>query len=78
MGVAGRDTAAEMESFVERNDVGNIDHVADVDGTVWDINRVPAQPAWVFIDGETGRSFTQFGELGTETLTEVVLQLTGA
>ena len=76
VGIAGRDTKAEMEAFVERNGVGEMDHVADVDGAVWDVNRVPAQPAWVFIDGETGKSFTQFGELGTDTLTEVVSQLT--
>ena len=76
MGVAGRDTVAEMDAFVARNGVDTFDHLADVDGKVWDINRVPAQPAWVFVDGETGESFTQFGELGQEPLAEVVQQLT--
>ena len=73
--MAGRDTVEEMAGFVDRNGVDGFDHLADVDGKVWDINRVPAQPAWVFIDGETGESFTQFGELGTEPLTDVVTQL---
>lgn len=75
MGVAGRDSVDAMADFVQRNGVDTFDHLADVDGKVWDVNGVPAQPAWVFIDGETGESFTQFGELGTETLTDVVSQL---
>lgn len=75
VGVAGRDTVEQMEAFVARNDIGGIDHVADLDGGVWRANDVVAQPAWVFIDGETGESFAQFGELGTDALTEVLAQL---
>lgn len=65
-----------MSAFVQRNDVGVIDHVADVEGTVWGINDVAAQPAWVFIDGETGEAVTRFGELGVEGLTAGIRELT--
>ncbi len=78
MGVAGRDSVDEMAAFVERTGVDGLDHVADVDGTVWDINRVPGQPAWVFIDGETGESSQQFGALGPDGLTAEIKRLTGA
>ena len=64
-----------MKDFVDRNGLDVFDHVADVEGKVWDINRIPAQPAWVFIDGETGEASTQFGELGIDALREVVSQL---
>ena len=78
VGVASRDTKAEMSAFVQRNDVASIDHVADVDGAVWRINNVAAQPAWVFIDGETGTVTTKFGELGVDGLTEQIRTLTGS
>lgn len=78
VGVASRDTKAEMAAFVQRNKVDNIDHVADVDGSVWDINGVAAQPAWVFVDGETGAASTSFGELGVDGLTAEIKKLTGS
>jgi hypothetical protein len=67
-----------MSAFVQRNDVSSIDHVADVDSTVWDINGVAAQPAWVFVDGETGATSTRFGELGVEGLSDEIRKLTGS
>jgi hypothetical protein len=78
VGVAGRDTKQEMSEFVTRNKVTGIDHVADVDGTVWEVNGVAAQPAWVFVDGETGAVSTRFGELGVEGLTAEIQKLTGS
>ncbi len=65
-----------MSAFVQRNGVTNIDHVADVDGTVWGINDVAAQPAWVFVDGETGAATARFGELGVDGLTAEIRALT--
>ena len=66
-----------MAEFVARHDLGGIAHAADVDGVVWEINGIPGQPAWVFIDGETGETTTQFGALGAEGLTAAVEQLRG-
>ena len=68
VGVAGRGTAQEMADFVDRNNVGGLDHVADVDLAVWQQNDVPAQPAWVFVNGETGEARREFGELGQDRL----------
>ena len=67
-----------MSAFVKRNDVGSIKHVADLDGAVWGINDVAAQPAWVFVDGETGAASTRFGELGVDGLTAEIRKLTGS
>jgi hypothetical protein len=78
VGVASRDTVEQMEAFVTRNGVDALDHVADPDGKVWDINGVPAQPAWVFIDGETGQATTQFGEIGQDGLTAGIEKLTAS
>ncbi len=78
VGVASRDTKEEMSAFVQRNSVSTIDHVADVEGAVWKINGVAAQPAWVFVDGATGTATTRFGELGVEGLTAEIETLTGS
>lgn len=63
-----------MAEFAARHDMG-IRHAADVDGVVWQANNVRGQPAWVFVDGETGTSTTQFGGLGVDGLTAAVEQL---
>ena len=68
VGVSGRDTVAAMLQFVDRHGVDTIDHVADVDGEVWDINGIGGQPAWVFVDGTSGEAATKFGALGEEGL----------
>jgi hypothetical protein len=57
-----------MQEFVDRHGLDGIEHAADVDGTVWEANRVGGQPAWVFVDGDTGASTTQFGALGEQGL----------
>ena len=75
VGVSSRDTVAAMAEFVARHDLDLIDHVADVDGTVWAINGIGGQPAWVFIDGETGETETQFGALGVPGLDDAIDEL---
>ena len=77
VGVAGRDTEDEMAEFIARHDLGSIDHVADVGGDVWAQNDVVGQPAWVFVDGETGTTETQFGALGVEGLDAAIDDLVG-
>lgn len=75
MGVASRDTEDAMVDFVARHDLDVIDHVADVDGEVWAANDVVGQPAWIFVDGETGETETQFGALGVEGLGQAIDEL---
>ena len=52
-----------MEEFVARHNMGDIRHIADVEGDVWQQYGVVAQPAWVFIDGETGQAERVLGAL---------------
>lgn len=66
-----------MEEFVARHDLGHVDQIADVDGAVWTRNDVVGQPAWVFIDGETGEVRRVFGGLGEEGLNAEIDALTG-
>lgn len=75
VGVAGRDTVDAMAEFVDRHGLDLIDHVADVDGQVWGANGIGGQPAWVFIDGETGEATTRFGALGTDGLDAAIDEL---
>jgi peroxiredoxin len=55
VGVAGKDTDAEHEQFVDRHDLDAIPHAIDEDGSLWAKYGVGYQPAWVFIaeDGTT-------------------------
>lgn len=66
-----------MADFVARHGLDHIDHVADVDGEVWALNDIAAQPAWVFIDGETGETEKVFGPLGVEGLEAAIDRLQG-
>ena len=66
-----------MLEFVDRYGLDVIDHAADVDGVVWNANGVGGQPAWVFIDGQTGKATTKFGALGEEGLTAGIAEHLG-
>ncbi len=66
-----------MREFVARHELDGIDHAADVDGVVWEINGVAGQPAWVFVDGETGQTTTQFGALGEDGLLAAIAEHLG-
>lgn len=68
VGVASRDGIERMEDFVERHDLAHVAHIADIDGEVWQRFGVVGQPAWVFVDGESGGVDTVFGPLGAEGL----------
>ena len=61
-----------MAAFVARHGLDHIDHVADVDGTVWALNGMAGQPAWVFVDAETGAAEKAFGALGVEGLNAAI------
>ena len=41
-----------MQDFVARHQLGEVDHLVDGDGTLWERFGVITQPAWVFIDDD--------------------------
>lgn len=57
-----------MEEFVTRHDLDGVPHIADPDGTIWEQFGVVAQPAWVFVDGETGDTDQVLGVLPASDL----------
>lgn len=67
VGVASRDQRPAMQDFVDRHDLG-VTNIADVGGEVWEQFGVVAQPAWVFIDGDTGAAERVLGALPREDL----------
>lgn len=77
VGVASRGTVEEMADFVARHDLDHVDNIADVDGEVWAANGIGGQPAWVFVDGDTGETTTQFGGLGVDGLNAAIDELAG-
>jgi hypothetical protein len=68
VGVGSRGNEANMAEFVDRHDLDDVHMVGDYDSKVWAANGIGTQPAWVFIDGETGEAKTHFGELSLEGL----------
>ena len=67
-----------MADFIARHEVDLIDHAADVDGEIWKRNGISGQPAWVFVDGETGATTTKFGALGEDGLRAAIAEHLGA
>ena len=65
-----------MNDFVARHQLAHIDHLADVDQQVWALNDVVGQPAWVFVDGETGETKKVYGALGVDGLQTAIDELT--
>lgn len=63
VGVAGRDAVPAMEEFVAQHQLQGLTHVADVEGQIWQQYGIVGQPAWVFIDGETGRAERVLGAI---------------
>lgn len=75
IGVPSRDDEEAMTEFVERHDLGHVRHAVDQDQQVWGAFGVPGQPAWVFVDGETGEATRRFGALSPEELVAVLDEL---
>ncbi len=60
-----------MAAFIDEFGLGDIPHVADVDGAFWERFGVIAQPAWAFVDRD-GAVTVQFGTLsGAELASRV-------
>ncbi len=77
IGVAGRDSTANMADFVARHGLQDVRQIADESGDVWAGFGIVGQPAWVFIDGRTGERRTQLGALGGARLQQMIDELAG-
>lgn len=50
--MAGHDTVAAMQDFVDEHELGHFPHVASEDGSLWTRFEVPYQPAWIVLDAD--------------------------
>lgn len=71
VGVGGRGALAEMEGFIDDTATGGLQHIADLDGSIWQAFGVYAQPAFAFID-DTGDIEVFVGGLGEDALADRV------
>ena len=67
VGVGARDDLTELQEFVAKYKVGDIDHIADEDAQIWRELGVTSQPAWAFVNDD-GTVEVQIGALGEEAL----------
>lgn len=67
LGVPGRGSAADMRSFVHDTGTGSLQHLVDVDGSLWQRFRVVNQPSFAFV-GADGSVEVFAGALGAEQL----------
>jgi hypothetical protein len=67
IGMAGRDTPAAMQEFVDRYGLGSIPHTVSQDAGLWSEFSVAYQPAWLFID-DSGRADLYPGAIPEEDL----------
>jgi thiol-disulfide isomerase/thioredoxin len=77
VGVAARDQLPAMKDFVSKYQLGSFQHLADVDGAVWQRFGVTQQPAFAFI-GADGTVQVVKGALSEQALTERVSRLASA
>lgn len=77
VGVASRDDLAAMEEFVARHGLGDVPQIADLEGVLWGRLGVVGQPAWIFVDSETGAVTRHLGFLDAAALTERLSALAG-
>lgn len=63
IGVASRDQRPAMQEFVARHGLEDMVTIADLNGEVWQRFGVVGQPAWVFLDAETGTGERVLGAL---------------
>lgn len=65
IGVSGRDELASMQAFVDDLGVGAFEHIADIDGDVWQRFGITGQPAFVFVNDD-GTLDPHLGALGLD------------
>jgi peroxiredoxin len=68
IGVASRDGTPAMEEFVARHELDHVRHIADVEGQVWQRYGIVGQPAWVFLDGGSGKTERVLGQISPDDL----------
>lgn len=67
--MAGLDDEGPMRDFVAKYGL-DFPQAIDGDGTLWASFGVPYQPAWAFIDGETGATETILGAMSEAQVQE--------
>ncbi len=67
IGVAGRGTVEEMKGFVADTGTGELTHITDTSGAIWQQYGIVTQPAFAFIS-QDGSTETFVGAIGTEEL----------
>ena len=67
IGVPGRGPVADMRSFVRDTGTGDLQHLVDVDGSLWQRFGVVSQPSFAFV-GADGSVELFGGALGAEEL----------
>ena len=77
LGVAGLGETGAMRDFVDDYGLDAFEHVADLDGNVWQRFGVVQQPAYAFIDSG-GTIEVVRGELGEDGISEHLATLTGS
>lgn len=50
VGMAGHDSAAAMQEFVDEHELDHFPHVVSEDGSLWQRFEIAYQPAWVVLD----------------------------
>ncbi|MDY7101329.1 MAG: redoxin domain-containing protein [Actinomycetota bacterium] len=77
IGVASRGPLEDMEAFVEETGTGGFEHLADVDGSIWERFEVVSQPTFAFID-DSGEIEVITASYDAGELTERLEALTAA
>jgi thiol-disulfide isomerase/thioredoxin len=67
LGVPGRGAADDMRSFVDDTGTSGLQHLVDVDGSLWQRFRVVNQPSFAFVDPD-GSVELFAGALGADEL----------
>ena len=66
-----------MAGFIERHELGALEHLVDEDGSLWQRFGIVSQPAWVFV-AEDGTARTLAGSLSADGLRAELDRLTGS
>ncbi|MGH3464332.1 MAG: TlpA family protein disulfide reductase [Kribbellaceae bacterium] len=75
VGVAGLDDQPNMQPFVDSTKTGDLTHLADPDGEIWQRFKVTQQSTYVLIDASGNVTFT--GNVGGDELRSKVAALAG-
>lgn len=76
LGVPGRGATADMRSFVQDTGTGDLQHLVDGDGSLWQRFRVVSQPSFAFV-GADGSVELFAGALGGDELRSRASALAG-